>query len=204
MLKDRLKNLRLSKGLTLQQVGDHFGISAASVANWENGKSQPDSRKLSRLSELLGSNLAFLLEGQNSETPASEELFFPSVPFISWDQISKQLPPNPTSQFASPLHSKLSSLGFATRYPGSTELNWSQGPIPGGSLIFIDPNKELSSDCLVLIQDQSSKLMFARLQKKSNQINYLLKNIDTFEFIYDSKEVKILGRIVEWRLSAAI
>jgi hypothetical protein len=28
MLNERLKNLRLAKGLTLQQVGDVFGISA--------------------------------------------------------------------------------------------------------------------------------------------------------------------------------
>ena len=63
MFNERLKNLRLAKGLTLQQVGDAFGISAASVASWEKGKNQPDSRKINKIAQVLGTSVEFLLNG---------------------------------------------------------------------------------------------------------------------------------------------
>jgi transcriptional regulator with XRE-family HTH domain len=42
MLNERLKSLRLAKGLTLQLVGDFFGISKVSISSRETGKSNPD------------------------------------------------------------------------------------------------------------------------------------------------------------------
>ncbi len=64
MLNERLKNLRLAKGLTLQQVGDVFGISKASIFSWESGKSHPDHKRLEKLSALLGCSVQFLLTGE--------------------------------------------------------------------------------------------------------------------------------------------
>ena len=63
MLNERLKNLRLAKGLTLQQVGDVFGISKASISSWESGRSHPDHKKLEKLAELLGTTVQFLVAG---------------------------------------------------------------------------------------------------------------------------------------------
>ena len=48
MLNERLKNLRLAKGLTLQQVGDSFGISKVSVSTWESGKTNPERKRLEK------------------------------------------------------------------------------------------------------------------------------------------------------------
>jgi transcriptional regulator with XRE-family HTH domain len=84
MLNERLKNLRLAKGLTLQQVGDVFGISAASVASWEKGKNQPDSRKLSKIAEVLGSTVEFLLNGIGDLQTSRVETIGSAVPFLPW------------------------------------------------------------------------------------------------------------------------
>ena len=65
MLNERLKSLRFAKGLTLQQVGDFFGISRASVANWESGTNQPDPRKLEKLAETLDTTVEYLVTGQS-------------------------------------------------------------------------------------------------------------------------------------------
>jgi transcriptional regulator with XRE-family HTH domain len=59
MLNERLKNLRLAKGLTLQQVGDVFGISRASVSSWESGTNQPDPRKLEKLADFFGASVNY-------------------------------------------------------------------------------------------------------------------------------------------------
>ena len=63
MLNERLKNLRLAKGMTLQQVGDVFAISKASVSSWESGKSNPDHKKLEKLAELFETSVQFLISG---------------------------------------------------------------------------------------------------------------------------------------------
>jgi transcriptional regulator with XRE-family HTH domain len=84
MLNERLKKLRLAKGLTLQQVGDVFGISAASVASWEKGKNQPDSRKLSKIAEVLGSSVEFLLNGLGDLQTTRAENIESAVPFLPW------------------------------------------------------------------------------------------------------------------------
>lgn len=204
MFKDRLKKLRLSKGLTLQQVGDQFDISAASVANWENGKSQPDSRKLSRLADIFGCSVGFLLEGDRTIPSTRDENCFSSVPFVPWPHVGtlnlSSLPP----VLVAPLHIGLSGLGFATRYPGSTELHWSQGPIPAGSLIFVDPQKEPSTNCLVLISDKKSELSLARVQMGVKSDTQLLLPVNSFNDLVTTKEVTIIGCVVEWRLSGVV
>ena len=39
---DNLKQLRLQKGLTQEQLADVFGVSAQAVSRWENNTSYPD------------------------------------------------------------------------------------------------------------------------------------------------------------------
>lgn len=39
---DNLKQLRLQKGLTQEQLADAFGVSAQAVSRWENNTSYPD------------------------------------------------------------------------------------------------------------------------------------------------------------------
>ena len=81
MLNERLKNLRLAKGLTLQQVGDVFGISKASVSGWEAGKSHPDHKKLEQLAELLNTSIEYLVSGTagNLNSTASKEICIFSI-----------------------------------------------------------------------------------------------------------------------------
>ena len=39
---ERLKQLRLQKGLTQEQLAEVFGVSAQAVSRWENNTSYPD------------------------------------------------------------------------------------------------------------------------------------------------------------------
>ena len=63
MLNERLKNLRLAKGLTLQQVGDAFSISKVSVSTWESGKTNPDRKRLEKIADLYGTSVQYLVTG---------------------------------------------------------------------------------------------------------------------------------------------
>ncbi|SOT39803.1 LexA family protein [Burkholderia cenocepacia] len=66
----RIRALRLKRGLTLQEVANEFGISRASVSEWESGRSKPDAARLAKLSFILGAPVLYLLEGDTS-TPST-------------------------------------------------------------------------------------------------------------------------------------
>lgn len=67
MLKDRIRSLRRSRGLTLAQVAEHFGISVASVSSWERGVNHPDPRRLQSLAEFFRVPLSSLLGEQTGQ-----------------------------------------------------------------------------------------------------------------------------------------
>lgn len=68
-LGDRIREKRKAKGLTLQQIGDVFGITRSSVSDWERGATRPDSSKLVRLAEVLDSSVEELLEDNGLKPP---------------------------------------------------------------------------------------------------------------------------------------
>jgi len=207
MLNERLKNLRLAKGLTLQQVGDVFGISAASVASWEKGKNQPDSRKLSKIAEVLGSTVEFLLNGIGDLQTTHVETIGSAVPFISWANLlnyDNTQNISSAAEWVSPLHTKQSKTSFATRYPGSNELSWTQGPIPAGAIVFIDPEKEMHADSIVLVSLGNNQIELARVQLPAKPSGHYLKLISSGDAVHSQKDVKVIGNIVEWRITGKL
>ena len=206
MLNERLKNLRLAKGLTLQQVGDVFGISAASVASWEKGKNQPDSRKLSKIAEVLGSTVEFLLNGIG-DLQTRVETIGSAVPFLPWAFLlsyDNTLNVSSATEWVLPLHTKPSKTSFATRYPGSNELSWTQGPIPAGAIIFIDPEKEMHADSIALVSPGSNQIELARVQLPAKPSGHYLKLISSGDSVHSQKDVKVIGNIVEWRITGKL
>ncbi|HEM9366171.1 TPA: transcriptional regulator [Streptococcus agalactiae] len=57
----RLKELRLEKNQTQQEVADKIGINRGSYSNWEKGKREPSFSKLIELSKLLNTTPNYLL-----------------------------------------------------------------------------------------------------------------------------------------------
>lgn len=53
MLKDRLKTIRLQKGLTMVQVAEKLGVSYPVYSQWERGKRTPKEETIQRLAEAL-------------------------------------------------------------------------------------------------------------------------------------------------------
>lgn len=58
-----ISRLRKEKKLTQQQVGDALSVSNKTVSKWECGAGCPDVSLLRQLSEVLGTNIEKILEG---------------------------------------------------------------------------------------------------------------------------------------------
>lgn len=51
-MKVTLEACRVNAGLTQKELADILGVSAGTVANWENGKSEPSLSHLRKISEV--------------------------------------------------------------------------------------------------------------------------------------------------------
>ena len=85
-LGNRIKNARLSAGLTQEKVAELVGVSRAAISRWELGEIEPKIEHLATLSKALGISTDHLLgteeSGKKWELDISEEAFYALEKFI--------------------------------------------------------------------------------------------------------------------------
>ena len=70
---DRLREARVTAGMTQEQLGFALGITKSSVSAWENGRETPSFRMLPELRRELGRSLDELICGVSPEPSGIEE-----------------------------------------------------------------------------------------------------------------------------------
>lgn len=63
LVGQRIEDIRLSKGMTLEEFGKMFGASKSNVRSWEIGKNLPNKKRLKNIADLAGITVQELLEG---------------------------------------------------------------------------------------------------------------------------------------------
>ena len=200
MLHERIRNLRLSKNLTLQQVADEFQISRASVSSWESGVNQPDSRKLEKLAMFLNTTVEFLVTGQSRSATEQSPSNIKDVPFVEWDKIGDSNLKNLDGHECVPLlYASNAKRLFATRFVNSQSLDWVPGQIPAGAILVVDPDKKTSHGCIVLVL-KSNKVP-ALAQVIDSKDGLIFSGLNERQIFKLSARTRCLGVIVEWRIS---
>lgn len=71
--KNKIKELRISKNLTQQQLADELHVTKQAISKWEKGRSVPDITSVELLSSFFGVSVDYLIndsiEATASETP---------------------------------------------------------------------------------------------------------------------------------------
>lgn len=62
MFEDRLKKLRLARGLSQQEVAKELGLKVNTYRNYENNEREPNSTVLIKLGAYFGVTLDYLLD----------------------------------------------------------------------------------------------------------------------------------------------
>ncbi len=71
-LNEKIRHLRLQKGMTLEEVGNRVGVGKSTVRKWESGDIANMRRdKIAKLATALGTSPAYLMGW--SETDAKEK-----------------------------------------------------------------------------------------------------------------------------------
>ncbi len=70
---DKLKEARLKKNMTQEEVAEKIFVSRQSISNWENNKTYPDIGNVIALSDLYEISLDVLLKGSDNFMKHLEE-----------------------------------------------------------------------------------------------------------------------------------
>ena len=65
MLNERIKQLRIGRGLSQVDLAEELGVSKQSVSNWENDNIQPSIEMLVKISHIFSVSTDYLL-GEDS------------------------------------------------------------------------------------------------------------------------------------------
>lgn len=72
-IKNKIKELRISKNLTQQQLADELHVTKQAISKWEKGKSVPDIASVELIASFFGVSADYLIndsiEATDSETP---------------------------------------------------------------------------------------------------------------------------------------
>lgn len=92
----RLKELRKENNMTQRNLADKLGVVRTAIANYETGRTIPDSETLNHLATILNTTTDYLLGRTDNPSPISE-----TEPSIDEEiaQIMKDLGPDVTLQF---------------------------------------------------------------------------------------------------------
>ena len=69
MIGHTIKAARLSRGLTLAELGNALGVTRQYVYAWEAGRRNPGPKHLAKLAEVLGLQVTDLLPRESDNAP---------------------------------------------------------------------------------------------------------------------------------------
>lgn len=69
-----LKELRMEKGLTQEQLAEQFHVSNRTISRWETGNSMPDLDILIEMSNFYGIDFRELLDGERRSEKMDNDL----------------------------------------------------------------------------------------------------------------------------------
>ena len=74
-LSDRLSALRREKGLTLRELAEQVGITAAALSNYEKGQKEPSLSYAKKLAQYYGVSLDYLCSGEKNAKVQDNRFF---------------------------------------------------------------------------------------------------------------------------------
>ena len=193
MIGQRIRELRLGRGLTLQEVATVLGVTRASVSKWEQGHSHPEHSRLEELARLFGVPAAHLLSEGTGEPVKS----YPVVDYRKYTRVDDfvyrlRLPSNavyPSARGAS-------EASFFMRMETSEVKNlWLTG-IQSGSLVLFDPALPHTTDDLIYAHDARGdcQLLYAKVAQGARYYQAFIGNKDLY---HEGDYLVVLGVAVE-------
>lgn len=193
MISQRIRELRLGKKLTLQEVATHLGVTRASVSKWEQGHTNPEHSRLEQLAKLFGVPTTHLV----SDTPGPPIKQLPVVDYGKYtkvDEFHHRLNRPDRAYFSTSCNVSDSAfyMHFVDREPKDI---WQNG-FQSGTLVLFDPALPHTTDDLIYAHDArgSCQLLYFKVKDGARCYRAFVGNKDLY---HEGDYLVILGVAVE-------
>ena len=193
MIGQRIRELRLGRGLTLQQVATVLGVTRASVSKWEQGHTHPEYSRLEQLAQLFGVPCAHLL-AQGGTPPAKS---YPVVHYSKYTRVDEFMhrlrrPGNESY----PSARSASDGSFFMRMESKEVKDLWLTSIHPGSLVLFDPSLPHTTDDLIYAHDSRGdcQLLYAKVAEGARYYQAFIGNKDLY---HEGDYLVVLGVAVE-------
>ena len=193
----RLKAARRAKHMTQADVAEYIGLTQGAYSNWERGETKIDSLQLSRLAELFGVSVDYLLG--KTDVPSSSYIRVPvlgrvaaGIPIdaiedvIDWEDIS-------------------TAAAGDGEYFGLQIKGHSMEPkISDGDVVIVRRQPDVDSGDIAVVLVNGDDATVKRIKKSPQGVTLIPSNPAYDPMYYTNAEieslpVQILGRVVELR-----
>lgn len=186
-----LRNLRLDRGLTQEDVANALGITGGAVGLWENGRTRPRLDKLNQLARLLGVEASDLVDMREGVRGTSA-----MVPLVATAHMGQEeLPEELGGEAEVP-------EGVASRHPNAYAVHGFGACMnkryPEDALLLIDPDREPRNGDAVLADVGGMRLVRA-WYRGSSVLLLSPDSTEPFEDVVVRPEdgpVRVLGVVV--------
>lgn len=205
---NRLKELRISRGITQDELGQALGVQKAAICKYETGRVAIPPDMLMRLCDLFNCSADYIL-GRNEITP----LFKPSktishnlmpiletvgVPLVG--RVHAGLPiladENITEYIPLPASDLTSGEHFYMEVEGDCMIDEF---IPEGALVLVrmQPRVENGQIAVIRIDDE---VLLRKVKRMDSQLMLIPANNQYDPLVVSSNDVEIIGKVLEARI----
>ena len=202
--KDRLRDLRLSRGLTLQQVADYVGLQKAAIYKYEHGLTVNPKRSLiEKLAVLFQVSPSYLLGINDDEEKSDSVTKGVRIPVLG--NVAAGIPITAITDVEDweEIPEKLASSGtyFALRIKGQSM----EPRIKDGDVVIVKQQEDVDSGDVAIVLVNGDEATVKEIKKLDTGIMLIGWNTAVYSpRFYSAKDIKslpvrIIGKVVELR-----
>lgn len=202
--KDRLRELRLSRGLTLQQVADYVGLQKAAIYKYEHGLTVNPKRSLiEKLAVLFQVSPSYLLGINDDEEKSDSVTKGVRIPVLG--NVAAGIPITAITDVEDweEIPEKLASSGtyFALRIKGQSM----EPRICNGDVVIVRQQSDVDTGDVAIVLVNGDEATVKEVKKLDTGIMLIGWNTAVYSpRFYSAKDikslpVKIIGKVVELR-----
>jgi repressor LexA len=200
---EKIYNLRIQKGLTLEELGNMVGVGKSTVRKWENGMIANMKRdKILKVSEALDTTPAYLMGWEDNEKSTTTNKKGVTINVLG--RVAAGIPIEAVENIidTEEITEQMSSTGefFGLQIHGdSMEPKFSEGDV-----VIVRQQNDAESGDIVIVTVNGTDATCKRLRKYRDGIELISTNPSYGPMFYsnediENKPVKIIGRVVELR-----
>ena len=202
--KDRLRDLRLSRGLTLQQVADYVGLQKAAIYKYEHGLTVNPKRSLiEKLATLFQVSPSYLLGINDEEEKSDSAIKGVRIPVLG--NVAAGIPITAITDVEDweEIPEKMANNGnyFALRIKGQSM----EPRIKNGDVVIVKQQEDVDSGDVAIVLVNGDEATVKEIKKLDTGIMLIGWNTAVYSpRFYSAKDIKslpvrIIGKVVELR-----